>query len=441
MQEVEQQMIKEKEFARRRKQLMGMTGPGSIIVLAAAPVRIRNNDADYPYRQNSDFYYLTGLSEPEAVLALIPGRRHGESLMFCRETDPDRETWDGPMAGLQGAVEQFGMDDAFPIGDIDDILPNLIEGRERLYYSIGNDKEFDQQVIAWRKQGGSIKPDAQAPEELLALDHLLHDMRLFKGADELKSMARAASIACKAHCRAMQVCQSGLMEYQIAAELMYVMQMDNAVASYQAIVGGGSNGCVLHYVLNQDPLHDGDLLLIDAGAEYDHYASDVSRTFPVNGRFSGPQRDLYEIVLQAQLDAIDQVRPGKVWNDPHRAAMATITRGLLDLGILKGNFDELVEVEACKPYYMHKTGHWLGMDVHDVGDYQVDGRSRVLEAGMVTTVEPGIYIGPGADQVKACYRGIGIRIEDDVAVTRDGHRILSNDAPKTVTDIEQLMAG
>jgi Xaa-Pro aminopeptidase len=435
-------MIKQKEFARRRKQLMGMTGEGSMILLAAAPARIRNGDADYPFRQNSDFYYLTGLSEPKAVLVLIPGRPHGESLMFCRETDPDRETWDGPMAGLQGVVEEFGMDDAFPIDDIDDILPNLIEGRERLYYTIGSDQEFDHQVIAWVNQvRDQVKTGARPPEEFITLDHVLHDMRVFKGPDELNSMGRAAAIACKAHCKAMQVCRPGLKEYQIAAELMYVMQMENAVASYQPIVGGGSNACVLHYVLNRDPLRDGDLLLIDAGAEYDHYASDVSRTFPVNGRFSGPQRDLYEIVLQAQLDAIDEVRPGKAWSDPHHAAAATITRGLLDLGILKGSWEELVEVQACKPYYMHKTGHWLGMDVHDVGDYQVDGRARELEAGMVTTVEPGIYIAPGATEVQECYRGIGIRIEDDVAVTRDGNQVLSFEAPKTLDEIEQLMAG
>jgi Xaa-Pro aminopeptidase len=435
-------MIKQQEFARRRKQLMGMTGAGSMILLAAAPVRIRNNDADYPYRQNSDFYYLTGLAEPDAVLVLIPGHPHGESLMFCREADPDREIWNGPMAGLQGAVKDFGMDDAFPIGDIDDILPNLIEGRERLYYTIGSDKEFDQQVISWvtrvREQS---KKGARPSEEFISLDHVLHDMRVFKGRDELKSMTRAASIACKAHRRAMQVCRPGLTEYQLAAELNYVMQMDNAVASYQPIVGGGNNACVLHYVLNRDRLNDGDLLLIDAGAEYDHYASDVSRTFPVNGKFSGPQRDLYDIVLQAQLDAIDQVSPGNAWSDPHLAAVATITRGLLDLGILKGNLDEMVEVEACKPYFMHKTGHWLGMDVHDVGDYQVDGRARVLEAGMVTTVEPGIYISPEAKEVKDCFRGIGIRIEDDVAVTRNGNSVLSCDAPKTVDEIEQLMAG
>jgi Xaa-Pro aminopeptidase len=435
-------MIKQKEFARRRKHLMEMTGAGSMILLAAAPVRIRNNDADYAYRQHSDFYYLTGLSEPEAVLVLIPGRPHGESLMFCREADPDREIWDGPMAGLRGAVADFGMDDAFPIGDIDDILPNLIEGRERLYYTIGSDKDFDQQVISWVNQvREQTKKGARPPEEFVALDHVLHDMRVFKTRDELKSMARAAKIACKAHTRAMQVCRPGLTEYQIAAELNYVMQLDNAVASYQPIVGGGNNACVLHYVLNQDCLNDGDLLLIDAGAEYDHYASDVSRTFPVNGKFSGPQRDLYDIVLQAQLDAIDQVKPGNAWSDPHRAAVATITRGLLDLGILKGKLDELVEVEACKPYFMHKTGHWLGMDVHDVGDYQVDGRARVLEAGMVTTVEPGLYIAPDAKAVQAHFRGIGIRIEDDVAVTRDGNRVLSCDAPKTVDEIEKLMAG
>lgn len=430
------------EFARRRRQIMKMAGDGSIIILPAAPVRLRNRDTAYPYRQNSDFYYLTGFPEPDAVLVLVAGRDQGEVILFCRERDARTERWDGPMLGLEGAREQCGMDDAFPIGDIDEILPNLLEGRNRVFYTIGRDKDFDQQVMGWVNHvRREVRRGARAPGEFISLDHHLHDLRLYKNRAEVNALARSARLAADAHRRAMRQCRPGVHEYELAADILHSFHRAQAQAAYEPIVGGGANACVLHYVSNRDALADGDLVLIDAGAELDYYASDITRTFPVNGRYSGPQRDLYEIVLAAQQSAIDMVRPGISWEDPHQAAVAQITRGLVDLGILAGEVDGLIEQHAYAPYYPHKTGHWIGLDVHDVGDYRVDGQPRVLEARMAFTVEPGIYIAPDRDEVDAHWRGIGIRIEDDIVVTRDGHRVLSADAPRSIAEIESWMAG
>jgi len=420
---------------------MRTTGEGSVIIVPAAPPRSRNSDVEYPYRQSSDFHYLCGFPEPHAVLVLAPGRKVGESLLFCRVKDPDREIWDGAMVGLDGARSDFAMDDAFPIDDIDDILPNLIDGSDKLYYSIGEDRDFDQQVMGWVKQvRREARRGAHPPDEFITLDHTLHDMRMYKNRAELKSLKKAARIGAAAHCRAMRVCRPGLTEYQLAAELHYTFNRENTQPSYPPIVGGGANACVLHYITNQDTLRDGDLVLIDAGAEYDHYASDITRTFPVNGRFSDAQRALYEVVLAAQHDAIAAVRPGAAVSDSHDAAVRTITAGLVELGILTGDVDTLIENEDYKPYFMHKTGHWLGMDVHDVGDYQVDHQPRELERGMVLTVEPGVYVAPDAEGVADRWRGLGIRIEDDVAVTADGYQVLSTDVPKAIDDIEALMA-
>lgn len=421
---------------------MRMMGRGAIAVIAAAPVRIRNRDVDYPYRQDSDFFYLTGFPEPDAVAVLVPGRPQGEFILFCRERDPNRETWDGPRAGQDGAVTQYGADDSFPIDDLDDILPGLLEGRDRVFYTMGRYEPFDHRLMGWVKR---IRQDerngARAPEEFVSLEHPLHDMRLFKSRAELSVMRKAAKLSARAHKRAMRACRPEMMEYEIEAELLHEFRAHNATPAYQSIVGSGPNACVLHYVANERRMADGDLLLIDAGAELDCYASDVTRTFPVNGRFSPEQRAVYEIVLRAQLEAIDAVRPGNDWNAPHERAVEVITAGLVDLGILKGDPARLVEREAYKRFFMHRTGHWIGMDVHDVGDYKVDGRWRELEPGMVTTVEPGIYIPPEVRGVARKWWGIGVRIEDDVAVTRGEPRVLSDGAPKTVSDIESLMAG
>ncbi|MDJ0654970.1 MAG: Xaa-Pro aminopeptidase [Xanthomonadales bacterium] len=433
-------MINQKEFARRRRQLMRTVGEGAMVVVPAAPVRQRNSDVEYPYRQSSDFHYLCGFPEPDAVLVLIPGRAQGESVLFCREKDPERETWDGPMVGLEDACSEFGMDDSFPYSDIDDILPNLMEGRERLYYSLGREKDFDQRVLEWvAKVRQQVGKGARPPEEFVSLDHHLHDMRLYKSRSEIASMSRSAKIAGEGHLRAMRACRPGVTEYELTAELLFSFHRHQAQPSYQPIVGGGANACVLHYIRNSEPLNDGDLVLIDAGAEYDHYASDITRTFPVNGRFTTAQRDIYQVVLEAQEAAIAAVQPGNSCQAPHDAAVKVIRKGLAALGITTGRGRKKPEGEAYRKYFMHKTSHWLGMDVHDVGDYQIDGHPRELEVGMALTVEPGVYIQPDARVPKA-FRGIGIRIEDDVVVTRNGPRVLSSGVAKTVDEIESVMA-
>ena len=435
-------MIGRKEFMRRRKQLIRMMGRGAIAIIPAAAVKTRNRDVEFPYRPDSDFQYITGFGEPDAVAVLIPGREHGEYLLFCRERDPGMETWTGRRAGTQGAVEQYGADDAFPIGDIDEILPGLIERCDRVFYTMGTHPEFDRHVLDWLKRiREGARSGSRAPDEFVSLEHLLHDMRLYKSRSEIRVMRNAAKVTCRAHRRAMQVCRPGCHEFEIEAELLHEFRRADMQPAYPSIVGGGENGCILHYTDNRDELRDGDLLLIDAGAEYDCYASDVTRTFPVNGRFSAAQKALYEVVLAAQEAAIEQVQPGNDWNAPHAAAIKVLTRGLVRLGILRGRPADLIKKEAYRRFYMHRTGHWLGMDVHDVGDYKVGGEWRVLEPGMVLTVEPGIYIPAGSRGVAKKWWNIGIRIEDDVLVTKIGHEVLSTNAPKHVDEIEALMGG
>jgi Xaa-Pro aminopeptidase len=429
-----------KEFGRRRRQLMRMMGKGSIAILPAAPTRTRNRDVEYAYRQDSDFVYLTGFAEPQAVAVLIPGRPHGEYVLFCRDRDPERETWDGRRAGPEGAVAQYGADDAFPVSDIDDILPGMLEHCERVYYTMGLHADFDQRLLGWLNLlRGRAKSGTTTPGEFIDLDHLLHDMRLYKSRHEVSAMRRAARIAAAAHVRAMRACKAGLMEYEIEAEFLHEFRRQDAQPSYHPIVGGGENACILHYTENAARLKEGELLLIDAGCEFDYYASDITRTFPVSGRFSPAQRAIYDVVLQAQQAAIERVRPGCHWNEPHDAAVKAITRGLVKLGLLKGRVPTLVKEEAYRRFYMHRTGHWLGMDVHDVGDYKVGDEWRVFEPGMVLTVEPGIYIPPGSRGVPRRWWGIGVRIEDDVLVTRQGAEVLSRDAPKEPEEIERLM--
>ena len=434
-------MIERKEFKRRRRQLMRMADEDAIVIVPAAPERIRNNDSHYPYRQDSDFHYLTGFGEPDAVLVLIPGRSAGAEILFCRERHPEREQWDGPRAGPDGAVEDYALDDAFPIEDIDEILPGMIEGRSRVYYHFGRDTDFDLRIIAWvNRVRGEMKKGARAPHEFVALSHLLHDLRLFKSAGELALMRRSAEIAAEGHFRAMQATRPGMYEHAVEAELLHTFRRHGAVASYEPIVGGGANACVLHYRANNALLNDGDMLLIDAGAEFHGYASDITRTFPVNGRYTKAQREIYDIVLAAQDAAIDQVRPGRAFNAYHDAAVRVISQGLIDLGLLEGELDEVIESGAFRKFYMHKTGHWLGLDVHDVGDYRIGDDFRELEAGMVLTVEPGIYIAPSLEGVPEAYRGIGVRIEDDVVVTKSAPDVMSTDVPRDASSIEALMA-
>lgn len=434
--------IPKQEYARRRKSLMAQMEPNSIAVLPAAPVYIRNRDAEYIYRQDSDFQYLTGFPEPEAVAVLMPGREHGEYILFCREKDKERELWDGYRAGQDGAVVEYGADDAFPINDIDDILPGLIEGRERVYYAMGANQDFDRRLTNWINVIRSkARQGAQPPNEFVALDHLLHDMRLYKSAAELKVMQAAAQISAQAHIRAMQICRPGLYEYQLEAELQHeFMRNGSRAPAYASIVAAGRNACILHYTENTSQIRDGDLILIDAGCELDCYASDITRTFPASGRFSPEQRAIYDIVLEAQEAAFAAIAPGRHWNEAHEATVQVITAGLVRLGLLKGEVDELIASEAYRAFYMHRAGHWLGMDVHDVGDYRVGGEWRVLEPGMVMTVEPGIYVAPDNEDVPRKWRGIGVRIEDDVVVTRSGCEILTDGVPKQVDEIEALMA-
>jgi len=434
--------IPKSEYARRRKALMAQMVPNSIAILPAAAVAVRNRDVEHVYRQDSDFQYLSGFPEPEAVIALIPGREHGEYVLFCRERNPERELWDGLRAGQEGAVRDFGADDAFPISDIDDILPGLIEGRDRVYSSIGSHPEFDRHLMDWINSIRSkARLGAQPPNEFEALDHLLHDMRLYKSAAEIKVMRRAADISARAHVRAMQACRAGLHEYSLEAELDYEFRKGGAkMPAYGSIVAAGRNACILHYQQNDAVMRDGDLVLIDAGCEIECYASDITRTFPVSGRFSPEQKAIYELVLEAQQAAFAAIGPDKHWNQAHEATVQVITQGLVRLGLLKGEVDELIARDAHRAFYMHRAGHWLGLDVHDVGEYKVGGEWRVLEPGMTLTVEPGIYIAPDNLSVAKKWRGIGVRIEDDVVVTKKGCEILTGAVPKSVADIEALMA-
>jgi Xaa-Pro aminopeptidase len=429
------------EHRRRRRQLMELAGAGAILIVPAAPERIRNNDAHYPYRQDSDLVYLTGFEEPESVLVMVPGRQAAETILFCRERDRAREQWDGPRLGPEQAPGELLLDDAFPITDIDDILPGLIEGRERVYYHFGRDAEFDLRVLAWiNRVRAEVRRGARAPHEIIALGYLLHELRLFKSRGEVQLMRRSARIAAEAHTRVLNICQPGMTEFEIEAEILHTFRRHQAVPAYEPIVAAGANACVLHYRANQSELRDGDLLLVDAGAEYNCYASDITRTIPVNGRYSPEQRAIYQLVLDAQLAAIAEARPGRHWNDVHDAAVKTITAGLIKLGLLKGSLAKNLKDERYKEFYMHKTGHWIGLDVHDVGDYRIDGHPRLIEPGMVMTVEPGIYIAPDALDVPLCWRGIGVRIEDDVLVTKFGPEVLTAGVIKDVDAIETAMA-
>ena len=416
-----------KEFARRRRQFMGMLGEHAIAIIPAAPVRNRNGDIEYAYRQDSHFYYLSGFPEPEAVAVLIPGRPQAEYLLFVRERDALREAWDGERAGTEGAIETYGADDAFPIADIDEILPGLMEGRRRIFYAMGLQSDFDARVMGWTHGSG----------EFAALNHVLDDMRLYKSRAEQASLRRAAQVAVGAHRRAMHFVRPGRMEYEVTAELLHEFRSHNADLSYQPIVAGGANACVMHYRDNDRELKDGELLLLDAGCELDYYASDITRTFPVNGRFSPAQRAVYEVVLEAQLAAIERTRVGNTWNEPHEAAVAVITRGLVQLGILKGSVRTLIEERAYLPHFGHRTGHWLGLDVHDVGDYKVGGEWRVLEVGMIMTVEPGIYL-KAAKSLPKEFWNIGVRIEDEVLVTAGGPDVLTGGLEKTVAAVEAM---
>ena len=425
-------------FAARRTQLLQRMGQG-IAIITTAPERLRNQDSHYPYRFDSHFYYLTGFTEPEAVLVLQaePAR----AILFCRPRHPEREIWDGFRYGPEMAQSRFGFDAAYSIEELDQRLPELLANQSVMHYALGAEMAWDRRVLRWlnavREQARS---GVHAPHQIQDIREPLSAMRRIKDETERALMQRAADISCRAHRRAMLATRPGLSEYTIEAELLYEFRRHGAQApAYTSIVAGGLNACTLHYVGNAAPLRDGDLLLIDAGCEFDGYAADITRTFPVNGRFSAPQRDVYACVLAAQAAALDRVRPGAGWNEPHDAAVRVLAQGMLDWGLLKGSLDGVIESGDYKQFYMHRTGHWLGLDVHDVGAYKQDnGDWCNLEAGMVLTVEPGCYIRPD-DNIPAAFHGIGIRIEDDVCVTTNGRDILTAAAPKSIDDIENLM--
>mgnify|MGYP001828880704 FL=1 len=431
-----------KELIKRRKNLMRMIGQDGIAIIPAASVKVRNRDVEYDYRQDSDFMYLTNFLEPESVAVLVPGRDHGQFILFCRERDKEMETWNGRRAGQEGAINDFDADDAFPIGDIDEILPGILEQREKVFYTMGINPEFDHRVIGWVNQiKEKGRTGVHAPHEFIALDHLLHELRLFKSGVEISHMKKAAKATIAGHQRAMKKCQPGMYEHQIEAELLYEFNKAGCSTAYPSIVGGGENGCILHYTENNKVLEDGDLLLIDAGAEYQGYACDITRTFPVNGEYTEPQLELYNLVLQAQYAAIDATQPGNHWNDPHDAAVKVLTRGMVKLGILKGRPAQLIKSGEYKKFYMHRTGHWLGLDVHDVGDYKIEEQWRLFEPGMTMTVEPGLYIPAKSRGVPKRYWNTGIRIEDDVRVTRNGNEVITGALIKEAADIEEFMAG
>lgn len=423
----------------QRRSKLGSGMARGVAFIPTAAERFRNRDSLFPFRFDSYFHYLTGFPEPEAVLVLVAGAQP-RTLLFCREKDLEREIWDGFRFGPDAAKERFGVDEAHPIGKLDELAPTLMENEPTVFCSIGAEPAWDARVTGWlNRVRERVRAGASAPDEIRDVRSLLDEMRLFKGDEEIALMRRAARIAAAAHVRAMKMVRPGLSENEVEAEFLHEFRRQGAQApAYTPIVAAGANACVLHYARNDASLRDGELLLIDAGCELDGYASDITRTFPVSGRFSPVQRDIYELVLAAQRAAMDEVKPGKAWDEPHEAAVRVLARGFIDLGLLKGDLDQAIESGDYKRFYMHRTGHWLGLDVHDAGDYKRDGRWRPLEPGMVLTVEPGCYIRP-ADDVPDRFWNIGVRIEDDVLVTPTGYEVLTSDAPKQVEEIEALM--
>ncbi|MCY1164817.1 Xaa-Pro aminopeptidase [compost metagenome] len=432
------------DFQERRDRLAEEMGPHSIAIIATSPVAMRNRDADYKFRADSSFFYLTGFAEPEAVAIIETFESIDEGYtysLFCRERDREMEIWHGYRAGVDGAVEDYDADEAYAIDLLDEEIIEKLLNKQKLFYRMGQQADFDARVAKWiAEANGESRKGTSAPAQVIQLDRILDEMRLHKSTQEIELMQIASTISAQAHTRAMQAVKPGMMEYALEAELNYIFGQNGCVPSYNSIVGGGENGCILHYVENDKVLKDGDLVLIDAACEYQLYASDITRTFPVNGKFSPEQKALYDVVLKAQLAAIDAVRIGNSYKEPHRIAVRILVQGLLDLGLMQGDIEQIIESESFHQFYMHGTGHWLGMDVHDVGSYKIEGEWRAYEEGMAVTVEPGLYIAPDDETVDAKWRGIGIRIEDDVVVTKNGPRVLTAAVVKTVEEIEALMA-
>ncbi|EZQ01329.1 Xaa-Pro aminopeptidase [Acinetobacter sp. Ver3] len=436
--------LTQSDFQKRRDQLAAEIGLRSIAIIATREEMFRNRDADYKYRADSSFFYLTGFAEPEAVAVIETFDTEEEGYtysLFCRERNREMEIWTGYRAGIDGAVDDYDADEAYAIDLLDEEIIAKLQGKERLFYRISQQASFDAKITKWiAEASGESRRGTAAPTQLIQLDTILDEMRLHKEPKEIELMQIASDISAQAHTQAMKSVRPGMMEYALEAELNYIFGKNGCVPSYNSIVGGGENACILHYVENNKQLNDGDLVLIDAACEYEFYASDITRTFPVNGKFNPEQKALYNIVLDAQIAAIDAVRIGNSYKEPHYVAVRILVQGLLNLGIMQGDLDEIIETEAYRQFYMHGTGHWLGMDVHDVGAYKVDGEWRTYQEGMVVTIEPGLYIAPDDETVDPKWRGIGIRIEDDIVVTQDGPRNLTAKVVKTIEDIEALMA-
>lgn len=428
------------ELKRRRRALMRVMGDNAIALIPAARECMRSRDTEYRYRADNNLLYLSGFDEPDSLMVLIPNRKAGQYIMFCRERDELKETWQGRRLGVEDAPDALGADDAFPIGDIDDILPGLLENKQSVYHTLGKDQGFDAQVLGWlNKARSSRSRDGGDPDSFISLDYHLHEMRLFKSRSEIQQMKQAAKLSAAAHSSVMKAVKPGMLEYELEAILVGQYKSQGAEHAFLPIVGSGANGCILHYTENNDTINNNELVLVDSGAELGYYAGDITRTFPANGKFTKAQKTVYNIVLEAQLAAIAKTRPGNHWNEPHEAAVKVLTRGLRDIGVLKGKLPQLIKDEAYKPFYMHRTGHWLGMDVHDVGEYRINGDWRILEPGMVITVEPGLYLGD-ARKIPKEFRHIGIRIEDDVVVTKNGCEVITDGVPKSVEDIEAYMS-
>jgi len=434
-------IIKPQEYAERRQRLFAQVGKGNIAIIASGTELLRNGDAHFAFRQNSDFYYLTGFNEPEAIAVFIPDRVQGQYILFNRPRDPDMEIWNGKRAGQAGAVEHYGADEAYPIHEFADKLIELLAESQRVFYPVGRQTKLDEQIMnavnILRTRG---RKGYSVPVEFINIEHLIHEMRLIKSSAELDVMRKAAAISGVAHKRAMSKCKPGMYEYELEAEMQYEFYKQGSRSpAYNFIVGTGENACILHYNENNAAIKDGDMILIDAGCEFENYASDITRTFPANGRFSPEQRAIYELVLQAQLAVIASIRPGLHWNELHELAARKITEGLVQIGLLQGNVNTLIASNAYQKFYMHLTGHWLGIDVHDAGAYKQAGHWRTLQPGMVFTVEPGVYISANTPGVDKKWWNIGVRIEDDVVVTETGCEVLTASTPKTIAEIEALV--
>jgi Xaa-Pro aminopeptidase len=425
-------------FARRRKEFMDRIGEG-VAIFSAAPVRLRNGDVEYEYRQDSDFYYLTGFEEPESICVLSPTNQKHQFVLFVRPRDKEKEVWTGRRSGIEGAMQNYGAEMAFTQDRFEEVATELLQDVPSLYYSLNKDHEMDQRIFhilesVRQKQRLGI----YGPSEIIDPWEILADMRFIKKAEELEALRKAAVISASGHVAAMASAKPGMHEYEIQAILEYVFRASGSMRNgYPSIVGSGPNTCILHYTNNNRLIQQGDLILIDAGAEFDYYTADITRTFPATGKFTPQQSDVYDVVLNAQRKAIEVACPGNTHLFIHQTAVRELTEGMISLGLLSGSAEENIEKETYKKYFMHKTGHWLGMDVHDAGKYRVSGNWQTLQPGVVMTVEPGIYI--SEDDEHEAFRNIGVRIEDDVLITEDGPVELTSDCPKKREDIESIV--